>query len=163
MFKVTANEQTGKLEVKIGDTVHQFDDANAAAEFVGNQDNIAAAQVWHRAAEGGTKYRAERLGLLILRQVFEAEAKAAKAKAKDLTASQIFDMVNRITDEDIDDAVQTAKQLRAAFATLNGKYQATMKGAVTPRKVAESAAVLVKPETGAAQQETARSLIASSY
>lgn len=147
--------------VKIDGKETEFENQAAADEAMANADNIKAARNWAKAGIGGTKYRAEAFGLAIVTRCVDDSIKADKVKAKDLTAAQIFDYVESMSDDDIDDAVKVAKQLRADFAQLNGKHQAPMKGGLLPKHIAESASVLVKPETGAAQREGAKSRIVS--
>ncbi len=157
----TTNAVTGKFEVTIGKTVHVFDTEAQAMEFVANNANRDAVLIWTKAGEGGTKYRNERLGLMIVRAAFEAQLKADKVKAKDLTNANIFEIVGTITKDDLMEIAQHAISLVDSFATLTGKHQAPMKGGKLPRDMASKAAVLVKPETGAAQQSAARDELAS--
>jgi hypothetical protein len=151
----------GKFEVTIGKTVTQFDTEAQATEALANHANREATVLWAKAGEGGTKYRDEAFGLAIIRHAVNAEFKARKTKAKDITAAEVFDTVAELTPEDLDNVVKNAKALIAALSQLRGDHQAPMKGGTLPRNVAEAATVLVKAETGAAQQAAAQARILS--
>lgn len=157
----TMNETSGKWEVTINGQVSQFDTEQQAGEAIANAENRRAAVEWAKAFEGGTKYRDEAFGLAILKYCVNTAVKADKVKAKDLTAETIFGYVENIDDDDFEQAISAARKLRNAFGTLTGKHQSPMKGGILPRHVAESAAILVKAESGAAQQSVAGSRILS--
>lgn len=159
MLTATLNDATGQYDVTIGGAVQSFATEQAANEAIGNVANYAATRTLLRSAEGGAKYRDEAFGLHILRYVVNAEIKADKVKAKDLTADAVQGYVERIDDNDLGRALDNAKAIIAALITLRGKYQAPMRGGKLPRNVAEKFATIVKPESGAAQQEGAKAFI----
>lgn len=137
----------------------EFADQAAADEATANAANTEAARLMLAAATGGTKYRAEAFGLAIVRYCVEAAFKASKTKAKDITAAAVFEAVSEVTEDTLNDALAEASKLIQAFGTLTGKHQAPLKGGTLPKRVAEAFAVVVKPETGAAQRETATAVI----
>jgi hypothetical protein len=147
------------VQMMIDGVEKTFETQAAADEASANAKNRSAALLWAKAAEGGTKFRAERFGLNILRYVVSEQIKTDKVKAKDVTAAQVREYVEAVDEADIKAAVQTAMDLINGYKVLSGKHQAPLKGGKTPRMLAESAAVIVKPESGAAQVETARTNI----
>ncbi len=146
---------------KINGEEKTFDTQAAADEALANADNIVAARLWGQAAEGGAKYKSAAFGLAILRYAVDNEVKGQKLKAKELTAGNIANIVDSITDDVLNEVVTSAKLLVASLRQLKGNHQAPMKGGKLPRDVAASACVVVRPESGAAQKDAAKANILS--